>query len=1104
MSDALDRGLRSSRDDRERRQHYDHYSRREDRNHHRYERQHYHQNRYGGSRGNNYRGGQNYYDSRPPPPPPGGPGYDRALEAKRPRFGSTLGRGGGRGRGPRLPGNVKERTTQVFVSEQVMLSKEIITRLGDFRSDSNDPEQMISDMREMAEVLVSTNDLKTFRDDMSELYVKCMSQLSIQGPLVATLLALMSKANNEFPAYVVGKMSTIFNNSVSKGDILNAKLLLRAFSVLASAGALAISGEGGFATLVETLLVAAEGRVGTPSISFVQQVSTYLLASSAPWLAAIVVHRCGALAARCREVFRGVLSGWKSPFDTNGRNAIFNVNTIMLEDPTQGPEDMACWDTLWEACNVADALFAGEETGSDPVGATTADGVHVHSSSFEYSSCFLRPWTKITEDMSKPFVLAEVSVDDVVDNGATDGDDTAVANDPPVSSDVSVPVAEGGLLRLLPESVHAISEILCSADLEDTLRATCGTSTKSSWLCCKFPIFDAETGPQAATCVELSAFDKFFMADIFRDIFFLFQPYIRDDGAHIGTVEQIAIHLLATFKLFPEDSKVHLEYILIETLLLLLVQVPTVWGPAVTRLILDLCKKSAKIPPAVASVTGVLVQLFPAMDTSAWRGIALWLSSHLTNTKLAWPYWEHWGTEYASCESDSVHRAFMTDLVQHCERAVSSDRLRSALPASLHDAIHGEFSPELGDLFASTADTSEPLVGVAHALLQKIDTREDPDDLQEWLEDSHDGVDDALQVENWRVGFLVKAILISGSRKTFSQLITLIEKYRDVLRELGDGEEAQKVILESILSITGHDMGFSVILLDVIIRRGILKPICLAEYISEEETLSKLATDIYLHSLVDITVARSLDISQALISRRKMLVGKGLSMESDADTSTKDYSGAVTHVMAMGGGSSGEQSGKVVEEESNISNNDGNNTDIAGGKRSREDDEDDPDVDEADEDSSRRRRRKFDEDDKVPENGKEDSSDSAKRIISQAAAELAVVDATLTAALRDCRIIYSKLVTALIKGLSDRQKKLSIDVDDVEGDGNITALLDPWCMVALSLLRIVFRGFHSAQDVLLLHGDSEHKVCDVASVESNISDIEITPQLRAIWKDFSC
>lgn len=51
------------------------------------------------------------------------------------------------------------------------------------------------------------------------------------------------------------------------------------------------------------------------------------------------------------------------------------------------------------------------------------------------------------------------------------------------------------------------------------------------------------------------------------------------------------------------------------------------------------------------------------------------------------------------------------------------------------------------------------------------------------------------QTENWRVGLLMKAITISGSRKTLSQMIIQIERYSAILREMSESEDAQKVRL---------------------------------------------------------------------------------------------------------------------------------------------------------------------------------------------------------------------------------------------------------------------------------------------------------------------
>ena len=89
----------------------------------------------------------------------------------------------------------------------------------------------------------------------------------------------------------------------------------------------------------------------------------------------------------------------------------------------------------------------------------------------------------------------------------------------------------------------------------------------------------------------------------------------------------------------------------------------------------------------------------------------------------------------------------MNLLVEQCTRAVSSQRLETALPAGIHSAILCEYSPVCGDLFSTDVDvSSNPIASIAHSVLKKVEEREDPDDLQEWLEETHEGVDDVLQV----------------------------------------------------------------------------------------------------------------------------------------------------------------------------------------------------------------------------------------------------------------------------------------------------------------------------------------------------------------------
>jgi hypothetical protein len=261
---------------------------------------------------------------------------------------------------------------------------------------------------------------------MSDLFLKCMSQLSLQGPLVTTVLALISKSNYSFPKLVVDKVFQNFHSSVSKGDILAAKLNLRNLAVLSSCGAVALRGPGSLESLLRELLVCVEATRDAQPLTCAQQAAAYLLASTAPYAATILTHsgssahESSEIAARCRSVFNRVVKHWKSPFDTMGTNAVFNVNTID-DESSGGPPDCACWDTLWEACNVAESIFAGEAAASATDSVSSSDGAHVNLSTFAYPSCFLRPWVRINEQMNAPFELVVVAPKPSEESAAAEG-----------------------------------------------------------------------------------------------------------------------------------------------------------------------------------------------------------------------------------------------------------------------------------------------------------------------------------------------------------------------------------------------------------------------------------------------------------------------------------------------------------------------------------------------------------------------------------------------------------------------------------------------------------------------------------------------------------
>jgi hypothetical protein len=331
-------------------------------------------------------------------------------------------------------------------------------------------------------------------------------------------------------------------------------------------------------------------------------------------------------------------------------------------------------------------------------------------------------------------------------------------------------------------------------------------------------------------------------------------------------------------------------------------------------------------------------------------------------------------------------------------------------------------------------------------------------------------------------------------------MINLIDRFRESIIDLSDSASAQLVIIHACIEVTGHDMGFLCILVDILVRRGVLKSASLSSYVCSKEVLSDLSQNIHIFTLGEISIDRSLDVLHALISRRNLLVGKGLKMDSEGtgvDSSAKDYSGAVTHILSMG---------KVANE------GEAENVEV-GGKRSREDtasgdDEPNEDSENIDEDENRERgRRRINEaGDQVATDKAADGVTDPAETAEQPDSELVSIEEALADNFSDCRKIYSTFAVSLMEGLSQRYKDLGISetaASSAEDEDTLAALLDPWFMTAFSLLRKVLRNYHAAQNNFSQTENADSRVCDPSSVEFEISSVALPPQIASLWSKFS-
>jgi predicted negative regulator of RcsB-dependent stress response len=72
-------------------------------------------------------------------------------------------------------------------------------------------------IQQLAKVMVQLGDLQKSAADLSNLFVQCMSRLSVQTPSISTVLALISRDDHDFGSLVARKMGDALLSALHDG-----------------------------------------------------------------------------------------------------------------------------------------------------------------------------------------------------------------------------------------------------------------------------------------------------------------------------------------------------------------------------------------------------------------------------------------------------------------------------------------------------------------------------------------------------------------------------------------------------------------------------------------------------------------------------------------------------------------------------------------------------------------------------------------------------------------------------------------------------------------------------------------------------------------------
>lgn len=754
------------------------------------------------------------------------------------------------------------------VEPQIALAKQILARLGDFTALTED-DDLLQNIRTLAEIFVDVGDLKLFPEEISDVFVKCMSSLSVQSTIVSTLLSLIYRRDASFPAIVVRKLGDGFINALKQNNINVAKVLLRSMAALTCSHCLVAEGQGSVLSLLETLLARVEMdwklAKSASDISVEGKVAMYLLASTIPWLVSeLTAGKVGTkFAAKLLPILQRFQDEYKSVYDLGGSCALFHAYAATVDDDgnimsvqdkaalCDGPEGSACWDTLWAAVH-----FALESLQK------------AKAKDFSKPSCMLTPWDGLQEDLSTELVGEE-------------WDGSTRSNILTLSGDLA------GILHQIfvdaPTEIffNAPSSAVSQFKLASTSSSTQSSTSIATWLSPIFCIYDGMTSPASVQCAAgTTALERHILSEYYRDIMYFFDPVINEDGTRCGSIELMCAHLNAVAKMrSAQEPVVELESLLAETIFQKLVQTPI--NPTQTallfRIVLELCQKSTLFANAVALGTHSAFQMLSEMDTASVRELAAWFALHQLNSNFSWPFWNSWIDMCMEDPVDGSRILFCKIVVDKMGRAVNHDVLTKVLPDTLHELLPGDSMPKCTSL------ASAKFAPILRKLRKLIENREEPEIITEWLDKPDMEIDAETHAdETWRAPLLLQVILMIAGDVP-SSLTNLVERYMDPLRTHSASEQSELALVSCLGECLNHEPGYFNQSLDILLRRSIITVSAAAKWATNAENLSFLALHTWPYKNIELVVNRALDIARAAVAKRRD-IGEDMPFDKTTDT----------------------------------------------------------------------------------------------------------------------------------------------------------------------------------------------------------------------------
>ncbi|KAK4763581.1 hypothetical protein SAY87_013019 [Trapa incisa] len=281
------------------------------------------------------------------------------------------------------------------------------------------------------------------------------------------------------------------------------------------------------------------------------------------------------------------------------------------------------------------------------------------------------------------------------------------------------------------------------------------------------------------------------------------------------------------------------EYLMAETIFsqLLLLPQPPFKPMYYTLVIIDLCKAlPGAFPAVVAGAVRALFERIADLDMECRTRLILWFSHHLSNFQFIWP-WEEWAF-VLDLPKWAPQRVFVQEVLEREVRLSYWEKIKQSVENApgLEELLPPKGIPNFKYSTENESERTEEH-SLSTELIKLVKARKTSREIISWVEET------VLPAHNLEITLrvVIQTLLDIGS-KSFTHLITILERYGQVIAKICPDEDSQVFLIEEICTYWKNNAQMTAMTIDRMMGYRLISNLAIVRWVFSPVNVNQFHT----------------------------------------------------------------------------------------------------------------------------------------------------------------------------------------------------------------------------------------------------------------------